>query len=112
MRESRSIEEVADSIILIHRPDIQGLSECLEDREACCFIVAKNRNGECTTISLNFRSENTTFLSIQKDIEAGSLSESAPEYDQKVADKYRATPEEMNERFGDLEADAKANMNQ
>lgn len=69
LRESESIEEVADSIILIHRPDILGLSERPEDREACCLIVAKNRNGGIGEVSMSFSTENLAFKESNNTVE-------------------------------------------
>lgn len=51
LRESGAMEEIADSIILIHRPDFMGLSDNQEDREKCISIVAKNRNGKLGEVS-------------------------------------------------------------
>lgn len=61
LRESGAMEEAADSIILIHRPDFLGLSDNQEDREKCIFIVAKNKNGKLGEVSARFHSDNLSF---------------------------------------------------
>ena len=61
LRESGAMEEAADSIILIHRPDFIGLSDNQEDREKCIFTVAKNRNGKLGDVSARFHSDNLSF---------------------------------------------------
>lgn len=67
LRESGAIGEVADSVILIHRPgycyDYSGPSENPEEIESekAIFIVAKNSNGELGEINARFHLENLTF---------------------------------------------------
>ncbi len=59
LRESGSIEQDADSVIFIHRPNI-------EDTEAE-IIVAKNRNGRVGKLRLLFRPEHTRFANMTKE---------------------------------------------
>lgn len=61
LRESGAIEEVADSIILIHRPYIISVPETPGDRELRILIVAKNRNGELGEVPARFHSDNLSF---------------------------------------------------
>ena len=62
LRESGSIEQDADMVIFIHRPDYIGLSENPEDREKTQIIIAKHRNGETKDIDMIFRSEQVRFV--------------------------------------------------
>ena len=62
LRESGSIEQDADMVIFIHRPDYVGLSENIEDREKTQIIIAKHRNGETKDIDMVFKSERVKFL--------------------------------------------------
>ena len=62
LRESGSIEQDADMVIFIHRPDYVGLSENLEDREKTQIIIAKHRNGETCDIDMVFKSNQIRFL--------------------------------------------------
>ena len=64
LRESGSIEQDADMVIFIHRPDYVGLSENLEDREKTEIIIAKHRNGETRDIDMVFRSEQVRFMEV------------------------------------------------
>ncbi|MCR5560283.1 MAG: replicative DNA helicase [Bacteroidales bacterium] len=64
LRESGSIEQDADMVIFIHRPDYVGLSENLEDREKTEIIIAKHRNGETKDIDMVFRSEQVRFMEV------------------------------------------------
>lgn len=45
LRESGSIEQDADTVIFIHRPELTAMSENPEDRNKALIMVAKQRNG-------------------------------------------------------------------
>ena len=62
LRESGSIEQDADMVIFIHRPDYLGLSDNPEDKEKTQIIIAKHRNGETKDIDMVFRSEQARFM--------------------------------------------------
>ena len=62
LRESGSIEQDADMVIFIHRPDFVGLSDNPEDKEKTQIIIAKHRNGETRDIDMVFKSERVKFL--------------------------------------------------
>ena len=61
LRESGSIEQDADIVLFIHRPDYVGLSENAGDREATEIIIAKHRNGETGEIPMRFLAEHIRF---------------------------------------------------
>lgn len=62
LRESGSIEQDADMVIFIHRPDFVGLSENLAAREDTQIIIAKHRNGETRDIDMLFKSAQVKFV--------------------------------------------------
>ncbi|MCQ2153135.1 MAG: replicative DNA helicase [Bacteroidales bacterium] len=62
LRESGSIEQDADMVIFIHRPDYVGMSDSLEDRERSQILIAKHRNGETGEIDMRFRSDQVRFI--------------------------------------------------
>ncbi len=62
LRESGSIEQDADMVLFIHRPDYVGLSENPEDKEKTTIIIAKHRNGETGEIDMIFKSERVKFM--------------------------------------------------
>ena len=64
LRESGSIEQDADMVLFIHRPDFVGLSENPEDREKTQIIIAKHRNGETCEIDMLFKSEQIRFVEL------------------------------------------------
>ena len=70
LRESGSIEQDADMVIFIHRPDYVGLSENLEDRERTQIIIAKHRNGETKDIDMTFKSDQIKFMELDEALDA------------------------------------------
>lgn len=87
LRESGAIEQDADMVIFIHRPEYYGISEYPEyipetgDNSALGvaeIIIAKHRNGACDTIFLNWKARLTKFESFQekiKEIDFSALPE-------------------------------------
>ena len=70
LRESGSIEQDADMVIFIHRPDYVGLSDNIEDREKTQIIIAKHRNGETKDIDMIFKSEQIRFMEMDEALDA------------------------------------------
>ncbi len=70
LRESGAIEQDADIVIFIHRPEKYGLTEDSEGRSTIGLaeiIIAKHRNGAVGDIQLRFRSEQAKFLELDDD---------------------------------------------
>ena len=87
LRESGSIEQDADMVIFIHRPDYVGLGESPEGKEATQIIIAKHRNGEVCDIDMLFKSEQVRFVEPGDSLTAvaesmGSESAMNSEFDQ------------------------------
>ena len=89
LRESGSIEQDADMVLFIHRPDFLGLSENPEDKEVTQIIIAKHRNGETCEIPMLFKSEQVRFVEVDNALAAQALqmpsamnaAPAAPAYD-------------------------------
>ena len=64
LRESGSIEQDADMVIFIHRPDFVGLSDNPEDKEKTQIIIAKHRNGETRDIDMLFKGNKVRFIEV------------------------------------------------
>ena len=77
LRESGSIEQDADMVIFIHRPDYVGLSDNPEDREKTQIIIAKHRNGETADIDMIFKSEQIRFMEPDATLDARAAIPSA-----------------------------------
>lgn len=64
LRDSGSIEQDADSVIFLYRPEYYGL---MTDKDGnptdnlCELIIAKNRNGATGSVNLRFESKTMTF---------------------------------------------------
>ena len=69
LRESGSIEQDADMVIFIHRPDAIGLSENPDERDLAEIILAKHRNGETGEIEMRFRGEQAKFIEKEDTLE-------------------------------------------
>ena len=88
LRESGSIEQDADMVIFIHRPDYVGLGETPDGKETTQIIIAKHRNGEVCDIDMLFKSEQVRFVepgdSLAAQVESLGGTESAmnSEFDQ------------------------------
>ncbi|OHB57296.1 MAG: replicative DNA helicase [Planctomycetes bacterium RBG_13_44_8b] len=62
LRESGSIEQDADVVMLLHREDYYHRGETdYEETNSAEIIIAKQRNGPTDTIELNFNGTNTRF---------------------------------------------------
>ena len=65
LRESGSIEQDADMVLFIHRPDYNiGTSGNEGDKEKTQLIIAKHRNGETCDIDMIFKSDRVKFMEI------------------------------------------------
>ena len=65
LRESGAIEQDADMVIFIHRPEYYGITEDDEGnslRNAAEIIIAKHRNGAVGDVRLTFRKELAKFM--------------------------------------------------
>jgi len=62
LRESGAIEQDADMVIFIHRPDYLGLSDNPEGKEITQIIIAKHRNGEVADLDMLFKAEQVRFV--------------------------------------------------
>ena len=64
LRESGAIEQDADIVMFIHRPEKMGITEDAEGNSTkglAEIIIAKHRNGPVTDVTLRFREEFARF---------------------------------------------------
>ncbi len=69
LRESGAIEQDADMVIFIHRPEYYGISEDDEGNSlhnVAEIIIAKHRNGAVGDVRLTFRKELARFMDLQQ----------------------------------------------
>lgn len=76
LRESGSIEQDADMVLFIHRPDYIGLSDDPAAKENTQVIIAKHRNGETTDIDMLFKSEQIKFMELSDALDAQAMQQS------------------------------------
>lgn len=62
IKESGAIEQDADIVLFLHRPDKMGLSEDPNMKEYAEIIVAKNRNGAVRNIPMIYKEEYVKFI--------------------------------------------------
>lgn len=62
IKESGAIEQDADIVMFIHRPDQMGLSEDPNMKQYAEIIVAKNRNGAVRTIPMIYKEDIVKFI--------------------------------------------------
>lgn len=78
LRSSGSIEQDADIVMFIYRPDQYKDTEGQADRDIAELIVAKHRNGPQGTVKLRWNGATTSFENLESDINLQSLENSAP----------------------------------
>lgn len=61
LRESGAIEQDADLVLFIHRPDYYGLQEDLAMQGLAEIIIAKHRNGSTGEVKMKFRANEARF---------------------------------------------------
>ncbi|MFA9290854.1 MAG: replicative DNA helicase [Solirubrobacteraceae bacterium] len=71
LRESGAIEQDADIVTFIYRPDYYGLEVWDDDQASPCvgeaeFIIAKHRNGALDNIRLRFIKDQATFTNLEE----------------------------------------------
>ncbi len=79
LRESGAIEQDADIVLFIHRPDMYNDEEVTKTNTGVStdVIVAKHRNGELGTFSLNWVGELISFTNLSRDANMQSLENAA-----------------------------------
>ena len=64
LRESGAIEQDADIVMFIHRPDYYGLTDDPTQVGLTEIIIAKHRNGAVGEVQMRFRSSEVKFVDI------------------------------------------------
>ena len=84
LRESGAIEQDADVVAFIHRPEYYGLTtneDGLSTAGMAEIIIAKHRNGEVTDVPLRFIKEQAKFADADSSITADVLQHPVESYD-------------------------------
>lgn len=107
LRESGAIEQDADVVIFIYKPDnyTEEGARSKPNECDCELIVAKNRNGACETVPVRWIGNITSFVNLAKDADAQSLEKTLPERRKKMDEQAEATvltKEEIDDDLSDL----------
>lgn len=79
LRESGAIEQDADIVLFIHKPDLPAdAPEELRQNPICEIVIAKHRNGALGTVKVKWIGNITTFVNLERDANSQSLDELAP----------------------------------
>lgn len=76
LRESGSIEQDADMVLFLYRPEYYGMTEDEEGRPTAGVgevIIAKNRHGETTIVPLKFVGKYVKFQDLEEDFSSGAF---------------------------------------
>ena len=102
LRESGAIEQDADMVMFIHRPDVAATEEEIKSgkiiKDAADLIIAKHRNGELGRVKLRFRGDQVRYVNPPPGFlpdEPGEKASASSDDDQEY------TYDEAMESFGD-----------
>ena len=107
LRESGAIEQDADMVIFIHRPEYYGFNEDEEGNSLIGLaeiIVAKHRNGATGDIKLRFRKEQTKFTDLD-DLEYAPYALAGVSTPQAVTFKSKMNEDGLQSPSGDSDFD-------
>lgn len=89
LRESGAIEQDADMVCFIHRPEYYGIMEDEDGRSTKDigeFIIAKHRNGRVDTVRLRFVSSIIKFSGLKEGMAMGSTGTFSSKMNQPIGD--------------------------
>ncbi len=66
LRETGALEQDADVVMFIYRPDKDKLNPSIEEQNAAQIIIQKHRNGPLGSVTLKFDQERVSFKQIDK----------------------------------------------
>ena len=111
LRESGAIEQDADIVMFIHRPDLAAEDKEVEQgkvkKNVAEIILAKNRAGQCESFELLFKGERSKFVNMpanyMADIEPPSTRKERLARSQDISEDYDAPePPKEEENLDDI----------
>ncbi len=100
LRESGAIEQDADIVLFIYKPEMYNDVEIKDgEQNVCELIIAKHRNGELDTVKLKWVGEITSFKNLEYNANATS---SAPKRKENELSDSDAPPEMESVDFNDI----------
>jgi replicative DNA helicase len=98
LRESGAIEQDADIVCFIHRPEVYRILEDAEGNSllgAAEILVAKHRNGMTGDIRLRFKSEFAKFINLDEDVPVREFTSKASAQDGYVSEPISPAVEDF-----------------
>ena len=101
LRESGSIEQDADIVMFIHKPEeMQGVEHKDQAIDYVAEIIfAKNRSGKIGSVFIGWKGSRVSFVNLPKDQDAQSLMESAPPESKRIETPSRVESADFDEVF-------------
>ncbi len=100
LRDSGSIEQDADIVMFIYRPDMyDDTKEKLGGENISEILIAKHRNGPIGSVPLKWVGNITTFVNLSKDANNQSLEKAAPAFS---SPSSSTVMEEMDTNLDDI----------
>ena len=105
LRESGAIEQDADMVMFIHRPDVAATEEEIKSgkivKDAADLIIAKHRNGELGRVKLRFRGDQVRYVNPPPGFLPDEPGEGrAAEREENDEDRYEASYDDALDGFG------------
>ncbi|MCT4615564.1 MAG: replicative DNA helicase [Marinifilaceae bacterium] len=106
LRESGAIEQDADMVLFIHRPERYGITEDAEGNSLigiADIIIAKHRNGAVGEIQLRFRNELARFCNLEEDVDLNFDNNNSSQKSHTFSSRLNSDDED-NSGFSDINA--------
>lgn len=103
LRESGAIEQDADIVMFIHKPEeMQGVEHKDQAIDYVAEIIfAKHRSGKIGSVFIGWKGSRVSFVNLPKDQDAQSLMESAPPEPKRIQTPERVDASDFDEIFTD-----------
>lgn len=102
LRESGAIEQDADIVLFIYKPEMYNDVEIKDgEQDICELIIAKHRNGELDTVKLKWVGEITSFKNLDYEAKPGVNTHSKKLSENQLSDND-APPEFESVNFDDI----------
>ena len=110
LRESGAIEQDADMVMFIHRPDVAATEEEIKSgkiiKDAADLIIAKHRNSELGRVKLRFRGDQVRYVNPPPGFLPDDPMEGSSTMDEPPAqDDYAPDYDEAMDNFGEIPPD-------
>lgn len=101
LRESGAIEQDADIVMFIHKPEeMQGVEHADQPVDYVAEIIfAKHRSGKIGSVYIGWKGSRVSFVNLPRDGEAQSLAETAPPAPTRIKGPQKVETSDFNDVF-------------